>query len=188
MSVQVLQKVSASSVHYGRTAVVLHWLVAALLVGQILFGWFLDDIPRGTPARSIYVNLHKSTGLLLGLLILGRLYWRSRHPAPELPSSFPPWQRVAAKVSHFALYTCMIVMPLSGYIASNYSKYGVKLFNAVQLPPWGTEDRSVYAFFNTTHVVTSYVLVTLIALHVAAALQHALRRDGVFSRMLFRRD
>jgi cytochrome b561 len=188
MSVQVLQQAPATPVGYSPMAVVLHWLVAALLVGQVLFGWYLEEVPRGTPARTIYVNLHKSTGLVLGLLILWRLYWRLRHPAPDLPSTFPSWQRVAARVSHIALYACMIVMPLSGYLASNFSKYGVKLFNAILLPPWGMEDRSVYAFFNTTHVVTSYVFVTLIGLHVAAALQHAWRRDGIFSRMLLRRD
>jgi cytochrome b561 len=169
---------------YGRVAIVLHWLTAVLILAQIGFGWFLEDIPRGTPMRGFYVNLHKSTGLTIALLIVFRLGWRLAHSPPQLPSFVPAWERVAARVSHLALYVCMLVMPSSGYIASNFSKYGVKLFNAVLLPPWGIDDKRIYAVFNTTHVATSYLFVGLIALHVGGAVRHVLRRDGVFARML----
>ena len=168
---------------YDRTAIVLHWVIAIAIFGQVLFGWYLDEIPRGTPARSVYVNLHKSTGLTLGLLILVRVYWRLTHKAPLLPVSMPDWERAAARVSHAVLYACMIIMPLAGYVASNFSKYGVKFFNAVLLPPWGIEDPRIYEFFKGVHRVTSYVFVALIALHVLAAVRHLVLRDGVFGRM-----
>ena len=168
---------------YDRTAIVLHWVIAGAILGQVLFGWYLDEIPRGTPARSVYVNLHKSTGLTLGLLILVRVYWRLTHKAPLLPVSMPDWERAAARVSHVALYACMIIMPLAGYVASNFSKYGVKFFNAVLLPPWGIEDPRIYEFFKGVHRVTSYVFVALIALHVLAAVRHLVLRDGIFRRM-----
>jgi len=169
--------------HYSAVAIVLHWAIAALLFGQIAFGWFLETIPRGVPARGFYVNLHKSTGLTLALLIVIRVVWRIAHWAPELPSFLPSWERRAAKWSHLLLYACMLGMPLSGYIASNFSKYGVKFFNRILLPPWGANDPRIYAIFNTTHVVLSYIFVTLIVLHILAAVRHLIRRDGVFARM-----
>ncbi len=172
-----------ASTHYTKVAVVLHWLIAALLLGQIAFGWFLETVPRGTPMRGVYVNFHKSTGLTLALLIVARVLWRLANRPPPLPSFMPSWERRAATLSHLALYACMLGMPLSGYIASNFSKYGVKLFNWVLLPPWGTEDARVYAIFNTTHVVLSYLFVALIVLHVGAAVWHAARRDGVLGRI-----
>ncbi|HKE93418.1 MAG TPA: cytochrome b [Povalibacter sp.] len=168
---------------YTSTAIVLHWLIALLILGQIVFGWVLEDIPRGTPARSIYVNFHKSTGMVLGLLILFRLYWRLRHPAPLFPDSMPAWERRAARASHALLYAGMLIMPLAGYVASNFSKWGVNFFNVLKLPPWGFESKSVYGFLNSTHVFTSYVLVALILLHAAAALRHLVLRDGIFLRM-----
>ena len=168
---------------YTKTAIFLHWLLVAALVAQIAFGWFLEGVARGTPERTIYVNLHKSTGLIIALLILIRLYWRLTHPAPPLPPSMPTWERHAAKWSHLLLYACMLVMPLSGYIASNFSKYGVNFFNAVKLAPWGVDDKQIYAFFNTTHMITSYLFVALIAAHVLAALRHLGMRDRIFSRM-----
>ncbi|HEX2331891.1 MAG TPA: hypothetical protein VHI32_01835 [Burkholderiales bacterium] len=56
---------------------------------------YLQDVPRGTPARTVYVNLHKSTGLTIGLFILLRLYWRLTHKAPPLPVTLPAWERAA---------------------------------------------------------------------------------------------
>ena len=168
---------------YSGVAIALHWLLAVLILGQIAFGWYLQDVPRGTPARTVYVNLHKSTGLTIGLLILLRLGWRLTHKAPPLPASMPVWERAAARTSHLALYACMLIMPVAGYLASNFSKFGVKYFNAILLPPWGVDDRQIYAVFNTTHVVTSYVFVVLIAVHVLAALRHLYLRNGIFQRM-----
>jgi cytochrome b561 len=168
---------------YTRTAIALHWLLVVALVAQIGFGWFLEDVPRGTPARTIYVNLHKSTGIIIGLIILLRLYWRVTHPAPPLPLTMPAWERVSAKWSHVLLYACMIVMPVSGYVASNFSKYGVNFFNAIKLPPWGIDSSAIYGAFNTTHVITSFVFVTLIAVHALAALRHLFNHDGAFNRM-----
>ena len=168
---------------YTRTAICLHWLLVALLLAQIAFGWFLGEVARGTPARTVYVNLHKSTGILIGLVILLRLSWRLAHRAPALPASLPAWERLAARWSHGLLYACMVLMPASGYVASNFSKHGVNFFNSIKLPPWGADDAAIYATFNQTHIVTSWIFVGLIGLHVLAALRHLARRDGVFSRM-----
>ena len=169
---------------YTSTAIGLHWLIALLLLGQFAFGLALGDIPRGTPERGYYVNLHKSSGILIGLLVLVRLGWRLAHTPPPLPASTPGWQRRAARISHAALYLCMVLLPLSGYLASNFSKYGVKFFNLVHWAPWGPDDKTMYAVFNTTHRVAALVLAGLVVLHVLAVAKHMLvERDGLLLRM-----
>jgi cytochrome b561 len=163
----------------------LHWLIAAAVLGQIAFGWYLQTVPRLTPERAIFVNMHKSTGLVIGILILFRIAWRLSHKPPPFPAAMPAWEQSAARVNHALLYVCMLVMPIAGYTASNFSKFGVKLFNAVLLPPWGADDRAIYAAFNALHITTSFVFVALIAIHVAAALRHVFfARYGIFRRML----
>jgi cytochrome b561 len=129
------------------------------------------------------VNLHKSIGLTLGLVIVFRVSWRWTHAPPSSPPSMPAWERIGARASHLALYACMMIMPISGYIASNFSQWGVKYFNAILLPPWGVDDEGIYAFFNGAHVLTSYVFVTLIVIHVAGGLRHLMLRDGIFERI-----
>jgi cytochrome b561 len=184
MRIHRTHEMTTPAARYDRVAVALHWLIAAALLAQIGFGFLLDDIaPRGTPARSGVINLHKSFGMVLGVLIVLRLAWRLAHRPPPLPGTLPPWQRRAAKLSHRLLYACMLVMPLSGYVASNFSRRGVVFFGT-PLAPWGPDLPAVYAFLGGVHQVTAVVLVGLITVHVAAALKHALvDRDGVFRRM-----
>ncbi len=171
---------------YDRTARLLHWLIAGLLSGQFAFGWWLTEIERGTPLRGFLVNSHKSTGLLLGLLILLRVGWRIAHSPPALPAFMDRGQRLMAATSHWAMYFFMLIMPLSGYVASNFSKYGVKFFNLITLPPWGPDDKTLYAVFNQIHQTSAVILLALLGLHLAAAVWHGLRRDGILSRIWLR--
>lgn len=162
----------------------LHWAVGLALLVQIVFGFLLDDIaPRNTPSRGAVINLHKSFGLLLGALVVSRLAWRLRHPPPAWPAAMRAWQRRAAELGHRALYACMIVMPVSGYVASNFSRHGVRFFG-VALKPWGPDLPWLYALFNGLHVLTAFVFCALIVGHVLAAIRHALAdRDTPFRRM-----
>jgi cytochrome b561 len=173
-----------SEQRYGRVASSLHWLIGVALLAQIVFGFLLDDLaPRGTPARGSVINLHKSVGIVLGLLIVLRLAWRLGHRPPAWPAGLPDWQRRAARLGHGALYACMLVMPLSGYLASNFSKRGVKFFG-IALKPWGADLPAVYNALNLLHIVTGFVFALLVAGHIAAALKHALvDRDAIFARI-----
>ena len=175
---------NSTASRYDKVAMALHWLIGFALMGQIVFGFLLDDlVPRGTPARADVINLHKSCGVVLGVAILVRLLWRWRHRPPTWPSSMKRWQQNAARVGHWVLYGCMIAMPSSGYVASNFSKYGIRFFGH-SWPAWGPASPPVYAFFNGMHVATAWLLSILIVGHVAVALKHAwVDRDGVFARM-----
>jgi len=172
---------------YTWQAIALHWLVALLIIGMLWLGFSLEDIPRNTPARGFYVNLHKSFGVLVLLLVLLRTAWRATHKAPPLPAGMPRWQAQAAVWSHRLLYLCMLLQPLSGYLASAFGKFGVKFFG-IPLPQWAWESKPMQSFFGTIHGVVAVTLLVLVALHVAAALKHLLvDRDQVFQRMWPRR-
>jgi cytochrome b561 len=176
--------VSGTGQRYTRVAITLHWVIAVLVLGQIFFGWYLGDVPRGSAARGGLVNLHKSIGLTLWLLVWIRLGWRWRHAPPPAAASTPPWQKLAAALVHGALYACLLLAPLAGYIASNFSKYGVTVFGVWKLAPWGRDDKQLYDLFRGLHGILAWTLAVLVALHVAAAIYHAVRRDGVVARML----
>lgn len=178
----------ATPAHYTGTAIALHWFIAVLLLGQFAFGLALEDIPRGTPERGYYVNLHKSVGILIGVLILLRLAWRLTHKPPPLPDTMAPWQRRAAWFSHAALYACMLALPLSGYLASNFSRHGIKFFNMVRWAPWGPDDKTLYALFNGAHHLAALLLAVFVAVHVLAVAKHMLiDRDRLLLRMWPRR-
>ena len=100
---------------YDRVTVWLHWGIGVLLLAEIAFGLFLDDIaPRGTPARAGVINLHKSFGIVLGILIVVRIAWRLGHAAPPWPATMSIRRQRAASLGHLLLYACMVVAPLAG--------------------------------------------------------------------------
>jgi cytochrome b561 len=168
---------------YKPIAMLLHWLMAVAIIGQAGLGVWMGDIPKGTPERAYYFNLHKSIGLVIALFILWRIVVRLKNTPPALPP-MPNWERIAAKTSHYLLYTCMILLPLSGYLASNFTKYGIKFFG-YQIAPWGPENKTVYEVFNTAHSITGNVLIGVMVIHVLAAFKHWLiDKDTVMQRML----
>ena len=169
---------------YTHTAIVLHWLIAVFVFAQISLGLWMIGIPKAPPGIRVYwFNVHKSIGITLGVLILLRLIWRLTHRALPLPDSVPRWQRIAAKTSHVLLYVCMIVMPVSGYLGSSFTKYPI-IYWGVRLPHWGWDAPALKELCSQVHLVTVIVFITLIAIHTGAALKHLLiNRDGVFQRM-----
>lgn len=169
---------------YDRVTAWLHWGIGALLLAEIAFGLLLDEIaPRATPARARVINLHKSVGIVLGLLIVVRIAWRLTHAAPPWPATMPPRRQRAARLGHVALYACMVVAPLAGYLGSNFSRHGVRFFGTV-LPPWGSDSPAAYSFLVGLHDASTYLLLGLVVGHVAMALKHALfERDGLFARI-----
>jgi cytochrome b561 len=179
---------SAASVptpcRYDRVAAWLHWGIGVLLLAEIAFGFVLDEIaPRGTPARAGVINLHKSFGIVLGVLIVVRIAWRLGHAPPPWPATMSARRRRAADLGHVALYACMVVAPLAGYLGSNFSKHGVRFFG-LSLAPWGPDWPAAYSFLVGLHDASTYLLLVLVVGHVAMALKHALlERDGIFARI-----
>ncbi|HZP85445.1 MAG TPA: cytochrome b [Burkholderiales bacterium] len=173
-----------SAQRYNNVAILLHWLIAAAVLFMIGLGWYMSDIPKGDPTRSYWFNLHKSIGVTIGVLVLIRLLWRATHQPPALPASMPAWEQTAARINHTLLYVCLLAMPLVGFLASNYTKYGVKYFG-IQIGPFFAENQARRDALQEVHELLSYVLVALVVIHVVAALKHLfIDRDNVFQRML----
>lgn len=175
--------VHAGAARYTRTAVLLHWSIAALVLAQIALGIYMQSIakvPVG-PRVDAY-NLHKSMGIAILALMLVRIGWRIAHSPPPLPP-MPRWQRAAAHASHAILYAALVAQPLIGFAGSVASGYPVRLFG-LTLPKLWPRDDALKDALSTAHLVVAIVLVATITLHVAAALRHATARDGVLRRML----
>jgi cytochrome b561 len=169
---------------YTTVAIVLHWLIAAAVLFMIGLGWVMGDIPKGTPERAYWFNLHKSVGVTIAVLVVLRLLWRLSHRPPPLPSTMPAWEVKAAQLNHVLLYALLLAMPVIGFLASNFTKFGVKYFG-LQVGPLFPENQAARDALQEVHTLLSYVLVVLVAIHVLAALKHWLiDRDRVFQRML----
>ncbi|MGE5648806.1 MAG: cytochrome b [Bacillota bacterium] len=175
----------ADAPRYSLPAIALHWLMAALLLAQIAIGLYMVGLPKRTPAVAYYYGLHKSLGLLAFMLVMVRLWWRGRAPAPRGDGlHFSALQEKAAQVSHRLLYACMVLIPLAGYLASSFGKHPVRFFGYA-LPQTGWESPLLQAFFRQFHAALAWLLCALIAVHVLAVARHLLTSGGlVLRRML----
>ncbi|WP_265500311.1 cytochrome b [Paracoccus beibuensis] len=169
---------------HGTTTRVLHWLVAVLILLMIPAGLIMvrEGLPRNLQ-DTLFV-FHKNVGSLLIVIVALRLAWRMTHRPPGLPATMPAWQRRAAAASHVALYVLMVAMPLSGYVRVRAGGFPIEALDAIGFPALIPESKALAEAASSFHAIAAFILIGIIAIHVAAALQHALiRRDGVFQRM-----
>jgi cytochrome b561 len=169
--------------HYTRTAVGLHWLIAALVFAAVFMGWTMTEMAI-SPARLKAYNYHKWVGVTVLALALLRLVWRLTHPAPSL-EKMPRWQQIAAHGGHGLLYLLMLVVPISGWIYSNASGFPVVYLGKLPLPNLVGRDKAMADLWHEVHEVLATVLVVTVVLHLLAALQHHfLHKDNTLRRML----
>lgn len=172
---------------YGAPARSFHWLTVALLIIQFAVAWTMPEIHRGvTPDRLI--NLHLSFGTLILLVVLARLAWRATHPVPLVRDGVPAWQYLAAEATHLALYALLLVIPLLGWANASGRGWDIVLFGLLPLPPIMAVNSPIARAAGDIHVLFCYLLLGLVALHVAAGLfHHFVRHDDTLRRMLPRR-
>ena len=168
---------------FAGTTRLLHWLSAVMIVAMIPVGVIMQQDGWARPTQDLLFILHKNGGvILLGLVVL-RLMWRVTSPAPPLPAHLPDWQVRAASAVQWGLYVMLLVMAISGYIRVRAGGFPVEMLDAINAPALVPRSDSLAETAQTIHSNARFVLVALILVHVAAALRHAIARDGVFSRI-----
>lgn len=160
---------STFAIGYSPSQKILHWGVLGLVILQV---WSSSGIERthgdhvaGIEPSHFDLTLHEVhtyVGLLIGALVALRVLLRLLNGVPTPEPSAHRALRLAARINHLALYVVLLALPVTG-VGARYVD-----FQAI----------------GPVHVLLTRALMVLVGLHVAAALWHLSRRDGVFSRML----
>lgn len=170
---------------YSRTAIALHWAIAALLAFQLGLGWRMVDLGS---AGAMYApfQLHKSIGILVLALSLARVAVRFARPRPA--AAVGGLGGLLAAGVHAGLYLFMIAGPLTGWALVSTAKLALptRLFGMVPWPhlPLG---RAWHEPAEALHGLLGWVGAALIVLHVAGALRHHLgthAEPNVLGRMI----
>lgn len=183
--------------HYHPIGIIFHWLMAALVVAQLFWGWRTSWMSPGYEKLEAY-SVHALIGILILVLAFLRAGWRAiapfLRPNLEKPEDLPGWQRLAAEATHIGLYVLMFALPLSGWLmlSAAASSDGIAL-------PWGlswpllpfvdelafVERAWLEQTAEQTHLAFVWLMMALVALHVGAALKHHfIDRDDVLARMI----
>lgn len=152
---------------YSRSQIALHWVVAALILFQLVFGEDIGGafdamIETGVAYYSTAAVLHIAAGV--GVLVLGlwRIGLRLTRGAPDVPATDSRLMRIAAHSTHGLLYLLMIVVPLAGLFA------------------WFAANEDVAEL----HGLAKPAFIILLVLHIGGALYHQfVLKDGLLLRM-----
>jgi cytochrome b561 len=179
-------------VRFSDVAIFFHWVVAALILANILIAWQFHSI-HGALGSTI-LQIHKSIGITILLLSVLRLMWRLLNPPPPFAITMQASEQGAAKIVERSFYFIMFAMQLTGWaiVSASSLPTPVTLFGVVHwpyIPSLGTlpfdQKLRMYGLSVGAHYLLGSITYALLTLHVLAALRHQfLKRDAVLARMI----
>ena len=175
---------SLLSIHverYPATSRMLHWLVAVLVLLTWPLGMVIKFV-KNEVSLDFYM-IHESLGFLVLWLMLLRVGNRLLTRAPEQDG--PRLERIAAASVHGLFYVFLIIMPLSGFLATNAHGFPFSWFGV--LPVWSPIGKAPDLAWTLSgiHLASAWILAVLFVLHMGAVLMHhVIRRDFTLYRIL----
>jgi cytochrome b561 len=174
-----------SQSRYGVVPQAVHWLTAIFVLAGFLLGQFGDDLPKGAP-RDVGFLVHMTLGQCVLVLLVARLIWRFTDPPPPPEATpFGELVKLAARLSHFALYALLVVVPFLGIIVQLKRGHDLPILGVWDFAsPWPA-DRAVARTALGLHAKLADTLLILAGLHACAAIvHHHVWRDRTLVRML----
>lgn len=161
---------------YHRSAIWLHWGMAVCIIGMLAGGLAMSS---GLLEKSLQFRVyqwHKSLGVILLWAVTFRVFIRLRHAPPPLPAGIGSREAHAAKLGHLLLYVLMVGLPFSGWLMVSASATGMPtlVFGLFEWPhiPGLSANAGIRGVAHEGHEIMAYVMIALIATHVAAVVKH----------------
>lgn len=176
--------INNSAEKFGSLTKFLHWLIAMLFFAQFFLVYRRAAFPKDAPEKLQYLQLHESFGITVFILGSIMIFWHFASTRPIFPMNMSRVEIFVARGIHFLLYLYMLIMPLSGVFMSLFGGYEVFFFRW-ELPNLLAENKELSGLFYNFHVVSAYIIGTLVVFHTFAALyHHFIRKDNVLKRIL----
>ena len=174
------------ALRYGAPARWLHWLTALLVAVIIPVGlWIKYFEPANEAFKLRLYNIHESLGVIVFLIVLARLLYRYLNPPPPLPADTPSAIRLAAHVNHWGLYALLILMPITGFLATNAWGFPLSVFGVLPMPVPLGKNEEIAKVLSLLHWCGAITIILLIGAHLAGVIYHTfIRRDGLLHRMI----
>jgi len=158
----------------------LHWISAVLLFIQIPLGFYLVDLDFG-PERLTIEDIHVTVGLSIFYLVILRLLYKIFNPTPRLEPSVFKGQKFLAKLNHVMLYVTILSITISGILKKLFNGETLTIiFKKIKIQ----DNFELGELFYDIHVISNYLLIVLIIIHILAVITHKLFfNDNLLKRM-----
>ena len=174
----------AARARHQSLTIALHWSTVLLVLTQFTLAILHDQVSNAGVRRDL-LTAHRSLGVIICLLALGRVAWRSLGMR-LLPfqASMSRWHQRGARFSEWGLYGLLLAQPLSGMAATVLGGRPFNLFG-IQVPSLMAPDKGWAASAHALHTLGAYALASLVLVHASAAILHRIiANDGVLDSML----
>jgi cytochrome b561 len=168
---------------YAEPIRVLHWVVAGLLALQFLIAWTMPAVHRGTRPDGL-IAWHVGLGTLILLLMVVRLLLRWSTPKPPPPADLSLPVQLLSRANHVLLYVLLLALPMMGWINASSRGWPVSLAGIIPLQKISPTGSTAGIMMGDLHMTLAWVLLAVIAVHLAGAFNHILLRDGVIDRIV----
>lgn len=168
---------------FGLISRVIHWVMAALILGQLALGLRLETLQPGLANLWLF-GLHKSLGMTVLALALLRLVWHRVSPPPPPLGAASALANRAARAAHHLLYLLMLAIPLTGWGASSATGLDVLVFDRWVIPPIAPVSERWETLGFAAHGLLARLLMLVLLAHVLGALKRAHAGDGTLKRMV----
>ena len=158
---------TAKSTKYSTTAKFFHWGFVGLFAYGIAKQ--VDDISQLEDFALLRFELIFATIMILLLAI--RFLYMAKTQTSSLPKETSAFQRLAAKLVHLGMYVSLATIAVSGILIGGIYWIGMK-------------DGLLIEGIIAVHELAVTASYWLIGVHVAAAVFHRLKQDGVWSSMV----
>ncbi len=164
---------------YSPIGITFHWVMAALILFQIGWGFWTDwMMPGGDKVRAY--QIHSAAGLPVLVLAIARIVWRMLIDDPYNDADRQGWKTTIAHVTAYLFYVAFFTLPLSGWIMwSSVAAPGPLYLGGIlpwpQMPLQGLEATTRFVILDLAedlHIASVILLLVLIPAHVGAALKH----------------
>ncbi|VWX61023.1 cytochrome b [Sphingorhabdus sp. 109] len=177
-------KATAPPARYSSLSIFLHWAMLLLIFAVYSAILLRENFPKGSDFREGLKSWHFMLGLCVLLLVIIRIVTRLVTAKPPIKPEPPVWQMLFAKVTHLALYTFMLAMPVAGWLILSAADKSIPFFG-LELPALVTPDKALAGQVKEWHETFGTVGYFLIGLHALAALfHHYVVKDNTLRRML----
>nr|WP_320142315.1 cytochrome b [uncultured Cohaesibacter sp.] len=166
---------------YPATSRVLHWVVALLVLVTWPLG-FVIHLIKSEAAMTFYM-LHEGFGFLVLWVMLLRVGNKLLVRSPIVEGH--RLEQIAAHSVHGLLYVLLIVMPVSGFLATNAHGFPLHWFGLFKI--WSPVGKApdIAGFLSGIHFWSAWLLLGLFALHMGAVLMHhVIKRDHTLYKIL----
>jgi cytochrome b561 len=169
---------------YGLVNKHFHWIMAVIIIFNFILALILDDFSKG-PVRSFLFSIHKSTGILVIILLIPRLLWRLVNTVPDSLGKIRTLNKLS-KYVHYFFYFILLVVAFSGWIYSSARSGPFEVFGLFTAPALIENNQVVANIAKEIHGISVYIFITVLGIHVLASLlHHYIFKDKTLKRMWY---